>query len=33
VQGVHGDVTIPVDQSSGEAKPKKTGGNKPEQKK
>jgi hypothetical protein len=33
VQGVQGDVTITVDQSSGEAKPKKTGGNKPEQKK
>jgi hypothetical protein len=33
VQGVQGDVTITVDQSSGEAKPKKPAEKKPEQKK
>ena len=33
VQGVQGDVTITVDQSSGEAKPKKAADKKPEQKK
>jgi len=33
VQGVQGDVTITVDQSSGDAKPKKAADKKPEQKK
>jgi len=33
VQGIHGDVTITVDQSNGEAKPKKSGEKKPDQKK
>lgn len=33
VQGVQGDVTITVDQSNGEAKPKKSGEKKPDQKK